>query len=179
MLNRTIIMGRLTRDPELRQTQNGLPVSTFSLAVERDFKDKSSGEKVTDYFDVVTWRQTAEFVCRYFSKGRMMVVDGRLQSRKWEDRNGNKRVSIEIVADSCYFGDSKKDGDGGSQQRGYQQGQYPPGGYQQPGYQQGYGGGYSSGYGSFPAGGSPSYPDSDYGGGQFEEIDDNESSLPF
>lgn len=162
MLNKTIIMGRLVRDPELKQTQSGLPVTSFSLAVERDFKDKTSGEKVTDFFDVVAWRQTAEFVCKYFSKGRMMVVEGRLQSRKWEDRNGNKRVSIEIVADNCYFGDSKKSDDNS----GYQQG-----GYQSQG---GYSGGYSTGYDSPPpAAGCPP------AGSVFEPIDDDESQLPF
>ena len=183
MLNKTIIMGHLVRDPELKTTQSGLSVTSFSVAVERDFKDKGSGEKITDYFDVVAWRQTAEFVCRYFSKGRMIVVDGKLQSRKWEDRNGNKRVSIEIVADSCYFGDSKKDSDNGSyqqgpppQQGGYPQGSYPQGGYPQGSYQQsGYGGGYPAGYGDPPAQ-SSGYPPSNYEG--FQDIED-ESTLPF
>lgn len=172
MLNKTIIMGRLTKDPELKQTQSGLSVTSFSLAVERDFKDKSSGEKITDYFDVVAWRQTAEFICKYFSKGRMMVVEGKLQSRKWEDRNGNKRVSIEIIADNCYFGDSKKDGNGG----GYQQDSYQQGGYPQQG---GYGGGfaYPSGYGGQPAQGQSTYPPPEYEG--FQEIDGDESTLPF
>ena len=94
MLNRVSVMGRLTHDPELKQTQSGIYVATFSIAVERDFKDKASGEKVVDFFDVAAWRQTAEFVCKYFSKGRMMVVDGRLQARIWEDRNGSKRISL-------------------------------------------------------------------------------------
>ena len=96
MLNRVVIMGRLTRDPELRHTQSGNAVTSFSLAVECDFKGQD-GEKVTDFIDVVAWRNTAEFVSRYFTKGRMMVVDGRLQSRKWEDRDGNRRTSIEVV----------------------------------------------------------------------------------
>lgn len=108
MLNRATIMGRLTRDPELRHTQSGIAVTSFSLAVERDFKGQD-GERVTDFIDVVAWRSTAEFVNLYFSKGRMIVVDGRLQSRKWEDRDGNLRTSIEVIADSCYFGDNKKE----------------------------------------------------------------------
>ena len=185
MLNKTIIMGRLVRAPELKQTQSGLSVTSFSVAVERDFKDKGSGEKITDDFDVVAWRQTAEFVCKYFSKGRMIVVDGKLQSRKWDDRNGNKRTSIEIVADSCYFGDSKKDSNNGSYQQGpppqqqslYPQGSYPQGGYSQGGYQQsGYGGGYPAGYGGPPAQGQSGYPPSDYDG--FQPIE-GDGVLPF
>lgn len=111
MLNRTIIMGRLTRDPELRRTQTGTPVASFSLAVDRDFKDRTTGEKTTDFIDIVAWRQTAEFVSRYFTKGRLAVVEGRLQSRSYEDKNGNKRKAIEVVADNVYFADSRKDGD--------------------------------------------------------------------
>jgi single-strand DNA-binding protein len=101
-------MGRLTKDPELRQTQNGTPVTSFSIAVNRDFKN-GNGERETDFVDIVAWRHTAEFACKYFSKGRMIVVDGRLQFRDWTDKNGNKRRSAEILADSLYFGDSKKD----------------------------------------------------------------------
>lgn len=116
MLNRIILMGRLTRDPELRRTQNGTAVTSFSIAVDRDFKNKDTGEKSTDFIDIVAWRQTAEFVCDYFSKGRMAVVDGRLQIRDWTDKDGNKRRSAEVLADNIYFGDSKRDGDavGGS-----------------------------------------------------------------
>ena len=106
MLNKIFIMGRLTRDPELRRTQSGTPVTSFSLAVDRDFKSQS-GEKETDFIDVVAWRQTAEFVARYFTKGRMAVVEGRLQIRDWQDRDGNKRRSAEVIADNVYFGDSK------------------------------------------------------------------------
>ena len=136
MLNKIFIMGRLTRDPELRRTQSGTPVTSFSLAVDRDFKSQS-GEKETDFIDVVAWRQTAEFVARYFTKGRMAVVEGRLQIRDWQDRDGNKRRSAEVVADNVYFGDSKRDSaDGGSfnQSQGYAQSfnQVPP---QQPAYQ--------------------------------------------
>ena len=109
MLNRIILMGRLTRDPELRHTQSGTAVASFSLAVDRDFKDKATGEKATDFIDVVAWRQTGEFVSRYFTKGRLAVVEGRLQIRDWTDRDGNKRRSAEVVADNVYFGDSKRD----------------------------------------------------------------------
>lgn len=107
MLNRIDIMGRLTGDPELRRTQSGTAVASFTIAVERDYKPEG-GEKETDFFDVVAWRKTAEFVCRYFAKGRMAVIDGRLQTRKWTDKNGGNRVAVEIIADSVYFGDSKK-----------------------------------------------------------------------
>ena len=110
MLNRIILMGRLTRDPELRHTQTGTPVASFSLAVDRDFKDKTTGEKSTDFIDIVAWRQTAEFVSRFFTKGRMAVVEGRLQIRDWTDKDGGKRRSAEVVADNVYFGDSKRDG---------------------------------------------------------------------
>ena len=111
MLNRIILMGRLTRDPELRRTQSGTAVASFTLAVERDFKDQNSGERATDFIDVVAWRQTGEFVHRYFKKGRMAVVEGRLQMRDWTDKDGNKRRAAEVVADSVYFGDSKRDAD--------------------------------------------------------------------
>ena len=111
MLNKIFIMGRLTRDPELRRTQNGTAVTSFSLAVDRDYKSQS-GEKETDFIDVVAWRGTAEFVSKYFTKGRMAVVEGRLQIRDWTDREGGKRRSAEVVADNIYFGDSKRDGGG-------------------------------------------------------------------
>ena len=107
MLNKIFIMGRLTRDPELRRTQSGTAVTSFSLAVDRDFKSQS-GEKETDFIDVVAWRQTAEFVSRYFTKGRMAVVVGRLQIRDWTDKDGNKRRSAEVVANRVYFGEGKK-----------------------------------------------------------------------
>ena len=96
-------MGRLGRDPELRYTQAGKPVASFSLAVDRDFKDKTTGEKSTDFIDIVAWRQTAEFVSRFFTKGRMAVVEGRLQLRDWTDRDGGKRRSAEVIADGIYF----------------------------------------------------------------------------
>lgn len=111
MLNKVFIMGRMVRDPELRHTQSGTAVSSFTLAVERDFKDKQTGEKATDFIDVVAWRGTAEFVSRFFSKGRMAVVVGSLQIRAWEDKEGNKRRTAEVIAESVYFGDSKRDAD--------------------------------------------------------------------
>ena len=136
MLNKIFIMGRLTRDPELRRTQSGTPVTSFSLAVDRDFKSQS-GEKETDFVDIVAWRSTAEFVSKYFTKGRMAVVSGRLQIRNWQDKEGNKRRSAEVVADNVYFGDSKRDSaDGGfNQSQGYAQSfnQIPQ--PQQPAYQ--------------------------------------------
>ena len=107
MLNHITVMGRLTRDPELRRTQSGTSVASFSIACDRDFKDKSTGERTTDFIDIVAWRATGEFVSKYFSQGRMAVVSGRLQMRDWTDKEGNKRRSAEIIADSVYFGDSK------------------------------------------------------------------------
>ena len=113
MLNKIFLMGRLTRDPELRHTPSGVPVASFSLAVDRDFKDKQTGEKSTDFIDIVAWRQTAEFVSRYFTKGRMSVVVGSLQLRDWTDRDGGKRRAAEVVADTIYFGDSRRDAEAG------------------------------------------------------------------
>ena len=106
MLNRVIIMGRCTSDPELRRTGNGTAVTSFTLAVDRDF---SKEEKKADFINCVAWRQTGEFISKYFAKGRMMVVDGRLEMRDWTDKDGNKRTSAEVVVDSAYFGDSKKE----------------------------------------------------------------------
>ena len=165
MLNKVFIMGRLTRDPELRRTQTGTAVASFSLAVDRDFKDKTTGERTTDFIDVVAWRQTGEFVSRYFTKGRMAVVEGRLQIRDWTDKDGNKRRTAEVVADQVDFGDSKRDGDGGAYSTGYSQGGYSQGGYSA--------GGYSapaapSGYGAPPADGD-----------QFAELSDDDGELPF
>ena len=154
MLNRIIIMGRLTRDPELRRTQTGTPVASFTLAVDRDFKDKSTGERATDFIDVVAWRQTGEFVSRFFTKGRMAVVEGRLQMRDWTDKDGNKRRSAEVVADNVYFGDSRREGDNG--------------GYSAPSY------------GSAPADYSaPSGYSAPAEGNQFAELSDDDGELPF
>ena len=109
MLNHIVIMGRLTRDVELRTTQSGVNVASFTVAVDRDFGGRDGGERQTDFIDCVAWRQTGEFVSKYFRKGSMIVVSGRLQSRKWQDRDGNNRTSWEINADNVYFGESRRD----------------------------------------------------------------------
>ena len=158
MLNRIIIMGRLVRDPELRTTQSGISVTSFTLAVDRDFKSRDSGEKSTDFIDVVAWRQTAEFVCKYFAKGSMAVAEGRLQIRDWKDRDGNNRRSAEVVADNVYFGSSKRESSSGDSY-----GSPPPYGAPAP---SGYGGG--RGYGA---------PTPEPSG--FAEIDDQDGDLPF
>ena len=111
MLNHITIMGRLTRDPELRRTGSGVAVASFTVAVDRDFGGRDGGEKETDFIDCVAWRQTGEFVSKYFTKGRMAVVSGRLQIRSWTDKDGNKRRTAEVVADNVYFGDSRREGD--------------------------------------------------------------------
>lgn len=162
MLNRVIIMGRLGRDPELRYTQAGKPVASFSLAVDRDFKDKTTGEKSTDFIDIVAWRQTAEFVSRFFTKGRMAVVEGRLQLRDWTDRDGNKRRTAEVIADNVYFGDSKRDAEAG----GYAA---PSGGFGAP----------AGGYAPPPAAPSGGYSAPMGGGDQFAELSDDDGELPF
>ena len=114
MLNHITIMGRLTRDPELRRTGSGVAVANFTVAVDRDFSSKDGGEKETDFIDCVAWRQTGEFVSKYFTKGSMAIVSGRLQIRNYTDKDNNKRRNAEVVADSVYFGDSKKSSDGNS-----------------------------------------------------------------
>ena len=174
MLNHIVLMGRLTRDPELRRTGSGIPVASFSLAVDRDFgSNRETGEKETDFIDIVAWRSTAEFVSRYFTKGRMAVVSGRLQIRAWTDKDGNKRRSAEVVADNIYFGDSKRDGgfdQGGQGGSGYgSQGGHGGSGYSQGGY-----GGFNQSY-SAPAQSAPSQaPSSD-----FAMLEDDDSELPF
>jgi single-strand DNA-binding protein len=120
-MNKIFLLGRLTRDPELRRTQTGTAVASFSLAVDRDFKDKQTGERTTDFIDCVAWRSTGEFVSKYFAKGRQAVVVGSLQLREWTDKEGNKRRSAEVVADQVYFADSKKQDDAGD---GYSGGEY-------------------------------------------------------
>ncbi|MGI5929954.1 single-stranded DNA-binding protein [Pseudoflavonifractor sp.] len=161
MLNRIILMGRLTRDPELRHTQTGTPVASFSLAVDRDFKDKQTGEKATDFIDIVAWRQTAEFVSRFFTKGRLAVVEGRLQIRDWTDRDGGKRRSAEVIADNVYFGDSKRDAEAG--------------GYSAPSY--GAQGGYAPPPAPAPSTGyaAPAGPS----GNEFGDLTDDDGELPF
>ena len=152
MLNRIILMGRLTRDPELRHTGSGTAVASFSLAVERDFRDKTSGQKTTDFIDIVAWRQTGEFVSKYFTKGRMAIVEGRLQTRDWTDKEGNKRVATEVVAENVYFGDSKRDA--------------AEGGYSAPSY-------------GAPAGGRSSAPAASSSFSDFAEIGEEDGDLPF
>ncbi len=158
MLNHITIMGRLTRDPELRRTGSGVAVASFSLAVDRDFSPKDGGERETDFIDCVAWRQTGEFVSKYFTKGRMAVVSGRLQIRSWTDKDGNKRRTAEVVADNVYFGDSKRDDQGGSSYSGNSYGNYGSA-PAAPAY-----GGYSA----------PSAPASD-----FAMLDDDDAQLPF
>ena len=130
MLNKIILMGRLTHDPELRKTQGGAAVTSFSIACDRDFKTQDGGRE-TDFIDIVAWRSTAEFVSKYFTKGRMAVVEGRLQIRNWTDKEGGKRRSAEVVADNVYFGDSRPKEDGGEREppappRGGGFGELPP-----------------------------------------------------
>ena len=174
MLNPIVLMGRLTRDRALGRTGSGIPVASFSLAVDRDFgSNRETGEKETDFIDIVAWRSTAEFVSRYFTKGRMAVVSGRLQIRAWTDKDGNKRRSAEVVADNIYFGDSKRDGgfdQGGQGGSGYgSQGGHGGSGYGQGGY-----GGFNQSY-SAPAQSAPSQaPSSD-----FAMLEDDDSELPF
>lgn len=112
MLNHIVLMGRLTRDPELRYIPNGTPVASFRIAVERDFGNRETGEKQTDFIDIVAWSKTGEFVSKYFVKGSMVAVSGRLQMRDWQDRDGNKRTSAEVVAEHVYFAEGKKNRDG-------------------------------------------------------------------
>ncbi len=186
MLNKVSMMGRLVRDPELRRTQSGIPVTTIRIAVDRDFKN-ADGSKQADFFDIVAWRERAEFISKYFTKGRMIVVDGRLQTRDWEDRDGNKRVSIEVVADNVYFGDSKRENSGeygGASAYGSTPGYGSAPGYGSGGSGYGSAPGYGSGgsgYGSAPAYGSapgygsaPPAPQSD-----FSEIAEEDGDLPF
>ena len=167
MLNKIILMGRLTRDPELRRTGSGIAVASFTLAVDRDYSPKDGGERETDFIDCVAWRQTGEFVSKYFTKGRMAVVSGRLQIRNWNDKDGNKRRSAEVVADNVYFGDSKRDDQGGSSSYGgnaYGGNSYG-GGYSAPAPAAGGFGGYAA-----PA----SAPASD-----FAMLEDDDAQLPF
>ena len=161
MLNKWEGMGRLTKDPELRRTPSGTAVATFSIAVDRDFKGKD-GERETDFIDIVAWRQTAEFVSKHFTKGRMAVVEGRLQLRDWTDRDGNKRRTAEVIADNVYFGDSKRDAEAG----GYAA---PSGGFGAP----------AGGYAPPPAAPSGGYSAPMGGGDQFAELSDDDGELPF
>ena len=168
MLNHIVVMGRLTRDPELRRTGSGIAVTSFTVAVDRDFSNKESGERETDFIDCVAWRSTGEFVSKYFTKGSMAVVSGRLQIRSWTDKDGNKRRTAEIVADNVYFGSSKRDdaSNSGSYSNSYSaapSGNYG-GGYSAPASSGNYGSGYSA-----PA----SAPASD-----FAMLEDDDAQLP-
>ena len=153
MLNHIVLMGRLTRDPEVRHTQSGFPVASFTLAVERDFAQKGA-ERQTDFIDIVAWRSTAEFVSKYFTKGQLVAVAGRLQIRDWTDNNGGKRRSAEVVADNVYFAEGKRD-------RAPQYGYAPPS--------------------PAPAYEAPAYPaySSPVSGSGFAELDDDDGDLPF
>lgn len=163
MLNHITLMGRLTRDPELRYTQSQTPVASFSLAVDRDFAGRDGGERQTDFIDIVAWRHTAEFVSKYFTKGSMAVVSGRLQIRDWTDRDGNKRRSAEVVAENVYFGESKRSREesGGNSYHSSSRESYG-GGYGN--------GGYNGSYQSF---------DSAPSGSAFSELSDTDGELPF
>ena len=177
MLNHITIMGRLTRDPELRRTGSGIAVASFTVAVDRDFGG-SDGEKKTDFIDCVAWRQTAEFVSKYFTKGRMIVVSGSLQLRDWTDKEGNKRRSAEVVADNCYFGDSKKEESQGAPQYGGYQGAPQYGGYQQPQTGPNYS---QQGFGGYQ---QPQYPQQGYQPpfpqqGSYAPIEGDDPKLPF
>ena len=178
MLNHIVLMGRLTRDPELRRTGSGVAVATFTIAVDRAFANSATGERETDFIDIVAWRNTAEFVSKYFTKGRMAVVSGRLQIRPWTDKEGNKRRSAEVIADNVYFGDSRRDN--GNE-----------GGYgAAPAYGNGGSYGNAPAYGSAPAptyGGAPAAPAYGYAApaapaapaSDFSMIEDEDSQLPF
>ena len=158
MLNHIDIMGRLTRDPELRRTASGISCVSFAIAVDRDYSGKDNGEKETDFIDCVAWRSTADFVSKHFTKGRMIVVSGRLQIRGWTDKDGNKRRTAEVVADNVYFADSKKEAssdNSASNSGGY------GGGYNAPNYQ------------------APEYPGYPAPGSDFATLDDDDAQLPF
>ncbi len=164
MLNHITIMGRLTRDPELRRTGTGIAVASFTVAVDRDFGGRDGGERETDFIDCVAWRQTGEFVSKYFTKGSMIVVSGRLQIRSWTDKEGNKRRTAEVVADNCYFGESKRTGDSGSYNgNSYGGNNYGGNTYSAPA---------APSYGSYAA--PASNPASD-----FAMLDDDDAQLPF
>ena len=160
MLNHIVIMGRLTRDPELRSTQSGVSVASFTVAVDRDFGGRDGGEKQTDFIDCVAWRQTGEFVSKYFHKGSMIVVSGRLQSRKWQDREGNNRTNWEIQADNVYFGESRSSGSSSSRDDS----SYSGSSYSN-----------SGSYGSYDGGRQNSAP----APSAFAELDDGDGELPF
>ena len=161
MLNHITLMGRLVRDPELRRTGSGIAVASFRIAVDRDFAPKDGGERKADFIDCVAWRQTGEFISKYFTKGRMIVVDGRLEMRDWTDKDGNKRTSAEVVVDNAYFGDSKRDGDNAYGGNSYGNNNYGGNAYNAP----------APSYGGYSA---PAAPASD-----FAMLSDDDAQLPF
>jgi single-strand DNA-binding protein len=165
MLNHIVIMGRLTRDPELRRTGTGVAVASFTVAVDRDFGGREGGERETDFIDCVAWRNTGEFVSKYFTKGSMIVVSGRLQIRGWTDKEGNKRRTAEVVADNVYFGESKRSGDSGSYSNGNSFGGNSYGGntYSAPA---------APSFGNYAAPAANSASD-------FAMLDDDDAQLPF
>ena len=163
MLNHIVIMGRLTRDPELRRTGTGIAVASFTVAVDRDFGSRDGGERETDFIDCVAWRSTGEFVSKYFTKGSMIVVSGRLQIRNWTDKEGNKRRSAEVVADNCYFGESKRSNEGNAYGgNSYGNNNYGGNAYSAP----------APSYGGYSA--PASAPASD-----FAMLEDDDAQLPF
>ena len=152
MLNHITLMGRLVRDPELRRTGSGVAVASFRIAVERDYSPKDGGERKADFIDCVAWSRTGEFISKYFAKGRMIVVDGRLEMRDWTDKEGNKRISAEVIVENAYFGDSKREGDTGAS----------------------YGSSYAAPAPSYGGYSAPAAPASD-----FAMLDDDDAQLPF
>lgn len=154
MLNKAILMGRLTRDPELRHTQSNIPVASFTLAVDRGYsRNNADGQQTVDFINIVAWRNTAEFVSKWFRKGQLVAVTGRIQVRSWTDRDNNSRTSYEIVADECFFAESKRDSAGGSMPSAD-----------------------NFGFGGAPASAPvPPAPS----GSQFEELLDGDEDLPF
>ena len=162
MLNHITIMGRLTRDPELRRTGSGIAVASFTVAVDRDFGGRDGGEKETDFIDCVAWRQTGEFVSKYFTKGSMIVVSGRLQIRNWTDKEGNKRRTAEVVADNVYFGESRRSADSNASYGGNTYGGNS------------YGNGYNAPAPSYGGYSAPAAPASD-----FAMLEDDDAQLPF
>ena len=171
MLNHITIMGRLVRDPELRRTGSGVAVASFTVAVDRDFGGRDGGEKETDFIDCVAWRQTGEFVSKYFTKGRMIVVSGRLQIRSWTDKDGNKRRTAEVVADNCYFGDSKREEGGSYGGNTYGGNAYGGNGYGNNNYG---GNAYNAPAPSYGGYSAPAAPASD-----FAMLEDDDAQLPF
>ena len=176
MLNHIVIMGRLVRDPELRRTGTGVAVASFRVAVDRDFAPKDGGERKADFIDCVAWRQTGEFISKYFTKGRMIVVEGRLEMRDWTDKEGGKRTSAEIVVANAYFGDSKRDSDGGSNAYGGNSyGGNAYGAAPAPAY-----GSPAPAYGApAPAYGGYSAPAASAPASDFAMLDDDDAQLPF